>query len=750
MTDVCLFQTKSINLLDYDLEKALEYFKTNEIPEEKKLKVQNSLEKFKNKDHITHRTNQRRVFNTFTNLTSKLREFVKDDLVYIDCVNSQPFLLVHYAKEKDNVKVEKELLDAVSNGKFYELFEGNREDIKISVFQTFYNNKGIEDNNKIFVQLKEKYPIFAKYLYKLSHDKSVSLAEFLQRIESNIWIDRVSKYLMLDDVKHFTIHDSVVVHRKDLQHAYNVVCDAFGNTQPSYHIKELKTGENVSVKDAETIKTDYEEKYKEYTFKYTVGVFDVGRFINKKEEPVEYVKVSNSNVIDFLKRNGVHWWVNNDKTSYLIEEGKVIDNIYVPNIKQIVSDHIKFFDCSILGRRPEALSKQYLDGKYTVTSEKTLAYLKQISIDDISGKADTKDSAYIPFRNGLLKITKDGYELLPMTESKKLIWKDSIKQINFKKVDFSKSIIKDFYSKSIVQHKSFDRILGYMLHNYKNRALAKHIVILDQDLENKNRGGAGKSIIAQFVGMIRNVVTVDAKKEKTDKQLGMVNYATDLVVFDDLKEFSDFEALNNMVTGDLEVDAKYGAKFTIPFDDAPKIISTSNYMIDRGNSGVSRRTILLETTDHFNKDHTPFDEYGMELVKDWDEEQTNIEINYLVHCISEFLKHGLPNIEITNEEEKLMDFRVGKDYENVFDYVTRNGSTIITVDMLKDLISKFLGYSLNSNKEMRIVNKKFNEYCKLKNYEIDKNVTIRYHESTTKAYRIRINGVENYPMFSNK
>ena len=191
-----------------------------------------------------HRTNGRRVFSPLTSLPKNIRKNVTrkgETLVEIDAKNSQPLLLVNELI-KNGCKVELELIDLVTRGDFYSLFRINgktRDEIKPEVF-SFMFNKQVNKRSRIFKTLQTKYPVFVDGLIKYSKTFD-SLAGELQQIESNIWIDGISRSLMDAGIKNCTIHDSVVIDQQDVAKAYRIVNKCFNlGVAPSFHIQTLE------------------------------------------------------------------------------------------------------------------------------------------------------------------------------------------------------------------------------------------------------------------------------------------------------------------------------------------------------------------------------------------------------------------------------------------------------------------------------------------------------------------------------
>jgi hypothetical protein len=217
---------------------------------------------------------------------------------------------------------------------------------------------------------------------------------------------------------------------------------------------------------------------------------------------------------------------------------------------------------------------------------------------------------------------------------------------------------------------------------------------MDERVSKSERGGAGKSLLVRILTLLRKVVTIDAgKKDRQDNFLfDPVRPDTDIVLFDDMKERYPLQELNAIITADFEVNVKYGAKFTLPFKVSPKLVGTSNYMIDTTAPGVKRRTLIIEINDHFSYEHTPMDEFKHRFFEDWSEEQKNTEINFLIRCVQFYLQNGIVKSELTDAENKLLNHKVGEDFKEAFDAIIPT-LTIASNKQIREQVYQYLDWA---------------------------------------------------------
>ncbi|MDZ7757227.1 hypothetical protein [Rhodohalobacter sp.] len=68
---------------------------------------------------------------------------------------------------------------------------------------------------------------------------------------------------------------------------------------------------------------------------------------------------------------------------------------------------------------------------------------------------------------------------------------------------------------------------------------------------------------------------------------------------DDAHSQFNLEPLFNVITNDMQVEAKYSNRFTIPFEDSPKILIATNSVISGSGNSYERRQVVLEFSDYY-------------------------------------------------------------------------------------------------------------------------------------------------------
>lgn len=246
------------NNFKIDAEKAIAFSTTQYFEnidkaesEEEKLKAYNkytsrvtsikAIEGGKNLKSIYFKRNKTngRIDTNLTNLSSDLRQFIVgyEDMVYLDLKNAQPVLFNILLKEhlinatEDLKKEIDQYFKNTINGNWYEhlqeLYGITREESKNLWMKIAYSkNKSYKGDKKVFIQAYPNiYKIIASYKTKDHSDFAIKL----QKIESDIFIDKICRKLVEKDIIPLTIHDAVIVKKEHKKITLKIMESIFKN-----------------------------------------------------------------------------------------------------------------------------------------------------------------------------------------------------------------------------------------------------------------------------------------------------------------------------------------------------------------------------------------------------------------------------------------------------------------------------------------------------------------------------------------
>lgn len=283
------FMEIELNYLNAKLE-ALTYPK-----EEKRIVYLNSILRLKNKRMRYFKRNKtnNRLDTNITNLKSDFRKFFIGDYVNIDLKNSQPLLLlmliklvttdikplcwdyfasnlfptfgsstlmpilrIHQKSEFSKMVDLLEFQKQVVTGKFYDEIVNQlngtitRKEAKEMMFKVLFSKNVAYSKYKSFIPFEAEKEIFEKLyptvyqiIFMLKKKDHTKLSVYLQKMESHLIIDIISKELVENGIIPITIHDSFIIPKRDETKAFKIIKEQIKNQlgfEPSFGIESLK------------------------------------------------------------------------------------------------------------------------------------------------------------------------------------------------------------------------------------------------------------------------------------------------------------------------------------------------------------------------------------------------------------------------------------------------------------------------------------------------------------------------------
>lgn len=180
--------------------------------------------------------------------------------------------------------------------------------------------------------------------------------------------------------------------------------------------------------------------------------------------------------------------------------------------------------------------------------------------------------------------------------------------------------------------------IGYLLTDYKFQTELKAVIAMDGEMSDvgQSNGRTGKSLIGEALKYVLEVSTVDGRNTKNDDDFMFtkVTPRTRNIFFDDVPVNFNFERLYVAITGDLTVNVKGGARYTIPAKISPKIYIATNHAINGSQTRSSQERIAyMGFSNYFNNTRHPVDVFGHQFFEDWDEKQWNLFYSLMIECV---------------------------------------------------------------------------------------------------------------------
>lgn len=366
------------------------------------------------------------------------------------------------------------------------------------------------------------------------------------------------------------------------------------------------------------------------------------------------ISISRTKFINFLYESGFHLYFY-DQASNIFRFVRQSDGFVTEetseSMKKFVKNYIQNLPSKFDSITPNELLEVVLRGSDTYFGKGFLEFLDRSKIDLLCDDATT---AYYPFRNGVVKVTKDGSKLLSYGEVGKVIWKTQV-------IDADISVDMDFDFQLCEFYKFMAKIsgddenklvylislVGYLLHRYKDPSRPYAAIFAEETEDEKKGGGTGKGILVKALSYMANVERVDGKNFKLDKSFAFqrVGLDTKIVAIEDIRKNNDFEGYYSIITEGITVEKKNKDELFIPYKDSPKILFTTNYTISSVGNHAKRRQKVFEFSSAFNSNYTPFDLFGHKLFDDWDADEWNRFYNLMFTCLSLYLSNGVGNYD---------------------------------------------------------------------------------------------------------
>ncbi|MEN7550102.1 hypothetical protein AAG747_19435 [Rapidithrix thailandica] len=278
---------------------------------------------------------------------------------------------------------------------------------------------------------------------------------------------------------------------------------------------------------------------------------------------------------------------------------------------------------------------------------------------------DTKDRAFLPFKNGFVTVTAGQVTFSGYWELKDhYLWKLHVLAKEYRPVqDFTQGhfyrFIKNISNWENERFWAFVSAIGYLLHNYHTPATSQAIVCIDEAVTDQNtpQGGTGQGLFLQALQHVRNTLCKDGKKFNENDRFAFqgIHYLTQIFALDDVKKHFDFDRLHSLSNNGWAVEQKYEPEKWIPPEYCPKMVITSNHIPSLEGTTRKRRLFPLEFSDYYSKmiksgiEQPVVKEHGCTFFShEWNDTEWGLFYNFIIYCIQYYLRNGLQSYEHKN------------------------------------------------------------------------------------------------------
>lgn len=445
---------------------------------------------------------------------------------------------------------------------------------------------------------------------------------------------------------------------------------------------------------------------------------DMTRFVEFLEETLE---------LGALEQRG------ENKRILVQNDGQIVKEIDKDTIgykvRKFLMDNVQPYNTEFYYLLSNAFMKFWTEGQRT----RLTTMFRAISTKMIE---ETADTSYLYYENGYLKVTQNEKEFKPYHSLNNYIWEKEINPREWKgEVDYSDFSFRDFCWKVSGENKkrydALRKAYGYLLHSFKDSSITKAIIFTDEHLGEDlqaEAGGTGKSIAAKAISHMRPSVEIPGKQFHPSKRFAfsLVRHGDKIVYIDDILHSMDFRDLYNVLSNDFKIERKNRDAITIPFNESPKLLMTSNHALTGNSNSYVRRQYVVEFAPYFKPEFTVKQKYGELFFRSpyWGAKEWALFDSFMADCLQLYLREGLSE-ELVNYHKKQVLRAIGPELFDYLEEYIEPTSFYSTAELLngkvpRDSIPGFRNeypeYKLSSNQ----LGPRLETWCNYKGYTVTK------------------------------
>lgn len=194
--------------------------------------------------------------------------------------------------------------------------------------------------------------------------------------------------------------------------------------------------------------------------------------------------------------------------------------------------------------------------------------------------------------------------------------------------------------------------LGFVLSRYRSGTKNQMAIVTDYSVvdEGKNSGGTGKSILRDFLELVRKVRYIPGKSFRKKENMAtnfqeFQDTVDSLCFIDDLRDDIPGEEFFN-ITDTVTVKTLYNNIMTLPRSRTPKIIATMNKIgFNLNDDSVARRLFISMASDYYHapningteQQYSPDIKFGKDIILEATEEERNQSVYMMLQCCRFYL-----------------------------------------------------------------------------------------------------------------
>lgn len=371
------------------------------------------------------------------------------------------------------------------------------------------------------------------------------------------------------------------------------------------------------------------------------------------------------------------------KFNFIRMSENVLSEVNIEEIKDFLEDYLeKEYNYNGAGCEEvdaDLLINFFLNNMKKYFTHDVFARLR--SRTEIIISRDTEKECFLYFKNGFVRVTKEGAELVPYEKMDGSVWAKQMLDREFKLIPMQVTLNDDnapdwentfsterplgdyadfiWRISGMKQQRflSLCTLIGYEIHDYYDYKL-KAIVYTDSTVSENSEGRTGKTLKVQMLGNVRSYCEINGKQfnPEDERKYQYADLSTQLLHINDVQHKGrykfDLESLFNDITEGYWVRKMFMA----PFHKMSKIVISTNRSINVSGASMRDRIVEFEMSNFFSEHRSPASYYGKWMGKGWEEKDWCQFDNFICFCSQAFLIHGIiPPETINLEARKLLD-----------------------------------------------------------------------------------------------
>lgn len=286
--------------------------------------------------------------------------------------------------------------------------------------------------------------------------------------------------------------------------------------------------------------------------------------------------------------------------------------------------------------------------------------------------------------------------------------------------------------------KEFQKMFGYLCHSFKDQTMSPCIIFTDEGANDENRnGGRGKTMITKALAEVQTVMLKGGKEFDANYThvFADLERKHNIYIIDDVPAAFNYDDLYTSILGGINCQRKGSKAELIEFEQTPKFVITTNWVVryDEKNSSTNRRFLEYKFSDYYNQSKTPLEDFGCTFFQDWDEMEWNRFYSFVFRCVSLFFSEGLQQIQYNKDKDNYLAYfnntAMLQEFERIIELLLENNSEFI----VRDFLSIYNESTLRQEKLFSIRNvKKLIDVWLLSNQIDNPDITINYQQSGRK------------------